>query len=199
MNGPNSTKRKETDGLCDTGCLKQQPWISRNPQAQRKAETFLTQTKQAVFQYNKLDRALLPIWCCPGLAATWLLYTSGSPQFPPVPPPQQALLGLQLHSDAPVLGVSHPLLVKSKTPVFRNTKCQCQGTSPPHTSHNTRALWALEVCEEVSGEEQCSRRGAAASAARCSKVSLKQEQSAQISTTSPKVSGSRYFGKACKK
>lgn len=99
------------------------------------------------------------------------------------------------------LGGISPLTSQEQNPCIQKHKMlpQCQGTSPPHTSHNTRALWALEVCEEVSGEEQCSRRGAAASAARCSKVSLKQEQSAQISTTSPKVSGRRYFGKACKK
>lgn len=96
-------------------------------------------------------------------------------------------------------GIS-PLTSQEQTPVFRNPKSCLSGRvlSPPHPMKH-RALWALEGCEEVSGEEQCSRRGATAAAARCSKVSLKQEQSAQISPTPLKVSGSRYFGKASKK
>lgn len=136
-----------------------------------------------------------------GWLPAWLLHTSGSPQLFPVPPPQQALLGLQLHFVIPVLGIAHHLTLKSKLGCSETPNAASLSEKPPptHTPYNTRALWALEVCEEVSGEEQCSRRGAAVAAARCSKVSLKQEQSAQINPTAPKVSGSRYFGKACKK
>lgn len=158
----------------------------------------LTQTKQAVFQWDKLDTALLPIWagCQPGSCTPLGPHslpratTPASPAWPPAP----------LRHSCP--GDSSPLNSPiEQTRVFRNPKCCLivRETPPRHAPCNTRALRALEVCEEVSGEEQCSRRGAAAAAARCSKVSLKQEQSAQISPTAPKVSGSRYFGKACKK
>lgn len=96
-----------------------------------------------------------------GWLPAWLLHTSGSPQFSPVPPPQQALLGLQLHFLIPVLGIAHHLIVKSKLGCSETPNAaSLSGKSPPHIPHVTQELcghWRFvrRFLEKSSVQERC--------------------------------------------